>query len=145
MRQKTCPVFNKSLRFSKTFYGLLAIVAFFLKDSPYGIYLIGAISVLMIIEMFSIKFSIPYQIHKKFLAKTEEEPIQKEQGELSFVCGMAGIPLFASFLLLYSGKFISLAWVIVLALSGLLLLSGIVGLCVATLTYVLFKKTFRVK
>lgn len=142
--QKTCPVFNKSLRFSKTFYGVLAIVAFLLKSS-YGSYLIGVISILMIIEMFSMKFSIPYQFHKKFLTKGAEEPIQKEKGELSFVCGMAGIPLFVSFLLLSSGQYVNVAWVIVLALAGLLLLSGIVGLCVATLSYVLFKKAFKIK
>ncbi|MFH1255251.1 MAG: DUF4395 family protein [bacterium] len=135
-------IYNRSLRFSKTVYGILALIAFFIQSQ----WLIFSISVLMIFEIFSIKISIPYQFHvfasKKFFAQ-RYNPIEKESGELAFVCGLAGGPLFIGFLLLYFGKFIGFAWILILAIAFLLLLSGMAGLCVASLSYVIFKKIFN--
>lgn len=132
-------IYNKSLRFSKTVYGILALIAFFTQSQ----WLVFAISVLMIFEIFSIKASIPYQFHvfacKKFF-KQNYSPIQKESGELAFVCGLAGGPLFINFLLLYFEKFAGFAWILVLAIAFFLLLSGVAGFCVASLSYVIFKK-----
>jgi hypothetical protein len=145
--EQTCPIFNKSLRFSKTVYGVLALAAYFIQG-PVGTWMILGISVLMIIEMYSIKLSIPYQLHvwfaKKFL-KQEEQPVQEEKGKISFVCGMAGIPLFGCFFLLYFGTWVGFAWAVILMFSILLLLSGIVGLCVASLSYAIFKKFLKRK
>lgn len=136
-----CLIYNSSLRFSKATYGILALVAFLIQ-SP-GLVLV--ISVLIVLEIISIKLSIPYQFHilvLKKLLKKKPEPIQKESAELAFVCGMAGSPLFISFLLLYFDKFVGFAWGLVLVISLLLLLSG-VGVCVASLTYVIFKKIIK--
>jgi len=133
-----CLIYNSSLRFSKATYGILALVAFLIQSQ----WLVLVISILIILEIISINLSIPYQFHilvlRKLLNKTPQ-PIQKEQGELAFVCGMAGSPLLISFILLYFGKFTGFAWGLVLVIALLLLLSGI-GICVASLTYVIFKK-----
>ncbi len=137
-----CMIYNKSLRFSKTVYGILALAAFLIQSQ----WLVFAISVLMIFEIFSIKISLPYRFHifisKKFFKKQYSQ-IQKESGELAFVCGLAGGPLFMGFLLLYFGKFPEFAWILVLTIALLLLLSGVVGLCVASLSYVIFKNFFN--
>lgn len=136
-----CLIYNSSLRFSKATYGILALVAFLIQSS----WLVLIISVLIILEIVSIKLSIPYQFHIWFLEKVMKKspaPIQKEQGELAFVCGMAGSPLFISFILLYFNKFVGFAWGLVLVIAFLLLLSG-AGICVASLTYVIFKKIIK--
>lgn len=137
-----CIIYNKSLRFSKTVYGILALFAFLSQN----FWFVFIISVLMIFEMFSVKLNFPYQLHVfvlKRIFKKNIEPIQKEKGELIFVCGLAGAPLFLSFLLLHFGKFIGFAWSLVLVVSLLLLLSGVAGFCVASLSYVIFKKLFK--
>jgi hypothetical protein len=136
-----CLIYNSSLKFSKATYGILALVAFLIQNQ----WLVLVISVLIALEIFSIKLSIPYQFHAWFLEKIlkkRPEPIQKESAELAFVCGMAGSPLLISFFLLYFDKFVGFAWGLVLVIALLLLLSGI-GLCVASLTYVIFKKTLK--
>jgi hypothetical protein len=100
----------------------------------------------MIIEMFSMKLRLPYRLHSFYLKKFFQErlrPIRKEPAELSFVCAMAGSPLFVSFFLLSINQFTAVAWGIVLVISLLLLMSGVVGVCVASLTYVIFKKIFK--
>lgn len=131
-------IYNSSLKFSKAIYGLLALIAFLIQ-SPW---LVLAVSVLMALEIFSIKFNLPYHFHTLILRKMlgkKQTPIQKESGELAFVCAIASTPLFISFLLLYFGKAAGFAWGLVLVIALLLLLSGI-GFCVASLMYVLFKK-----
>jgi len=137
-----CLIYDSSLKFSKTFYGILALISFLIQSQ----WLVLIISVLMIFEIISMKLSIPYRLHALYLARFYKErlrPVKKESAELSFVCGMAGSPLFISFFLLYFDKFVGLAWGLVLLISFLLLLSGVAGLCVASLTYVIFKKIFK--
>jgi len=141
MRQ--CVIYDSSLKFSKAVYGILALTAFLIQNY----WLVLVISVLMIVEIISIKLSLPYYLHSLYLKKFfpgRLRPVRKESAELSFVCGLAGSPLFISFFLLYFNKFTAFAWGLVLVIALLLLMSGIVGVCVASLTYVIFKKIFRV-
>lgn len=139
---RKCVIYDSSLKFSKAFYGILALVAFLIQSQ----WLVLVISILMIIEMFSMKLSLPYRLHALYLKNFFKErlrPIRKEEAELSFVCGMAGSPLFISFFLLYFNQFTGFAWVLVLVIALLLLLSGVAGVCLASLTYAVFKKVFR--
>lgn len=144
MQQQICPVSSGSLSFSRFLYGGLALVAYLFRIH----WLVGVVSIFLILGMFSLEYDIVYQVHlwfsKKFLRK-ENKSIQKERGELSFVCGMAGIFFLVSFLLLYFGKIVSFAWVLVLLFSGLLILSGVTGSCIVSLLFVFFKKVFRIK
>ena len=144
MQKRICPVSNNSLRFSRLLYGGLALVSYLSQNY----WVAGVVGVLMIIGMLSVKFDIVYQFYLYFLKKffkEEHKIVQKEQGELSFVCGMAGFFLFTSFLLLSFGKFVSFSWVFVLTISGLLILSGITGSCIVSLFYVFFKKALKIK
>jgi len=137
-----CPIYDKSLRFSRATYGILTLIAFLIHNH----WLVLATSLLMIVGIFSIKLNIPYQFHAlvlRKLLKEKSEPIQKELGELSFVSGMTGILLFIGFLFLYFGKFVDFAWIFILIIAFLIFLACFVGFCVATLMYVFFKKIFK--
>jgi len=137
-----CPIYDNSLRFSRTIYGLLALFAFLIR-SPW---LVLITSILMAFGVISVKYNLLYHFHSLILRKLLEdksEPIKKESGELTFACGMGGSFLFIGFLLLYFGKFISFAWILVLITALLMLLAGIVGVCVASLMYAFFKKIFK--
>ena len=137
-----CLIYDSSLRFSRAFYGTLALIAFLTQS----IWLVLITTLLMLFGAFSIKFNIPYQFHAlilKKILKNETKPIQKESGELNFACGMGGIFLFISFLLLYFEIFISLAWGLTLMMSLLMFLASFVGVCVGSLMYAIFKKIFK--
>ncbi len=137
-----CSIYDNSLRFSRTIYGLLALIAFLIQ-SPW---LVLAISILMTLGAVSVKYNLLYQFHSlvlRKLLKDKSEPIKKESAELSFACGLAATFLFLSFLFLYFGKAVGLAWTLVLMVSGLMLLAGIAGVCMASLMYVIFQKIFK--
>ena len=137
-----CLMYDSSMRFSRAVYGVLALIAFLVQNY----WLILALSILMFLGVFSLKLNIAYQFHVLFLKKLfkeESEPIQKETGELSFVSGFIGSLLFIDFLVLYFGKFQSVAWVIILIISLLFFLACFAGVCIASLTYAFFKKIFR--
>ena len=139
---KQCLIYDNSLRFSRALYGTLALIAFLIHSQ----WLVLTAGLLMTFGAFSIKFNIPYQFHAlvlKKLLKERVKPIQKEAGELNFACGMGGIFLFISFLLLYFEIFISLAWGLTLMMSLLMFLAGFVGVCVGSLMYAVFKKIFK--
>jgi apolipoprotein N-acyltransferase len=109
-------------------------------------WLLLAVCFMLALAAFSIKLNIPYQLHALFsrkLAKKEAESSQRESGELNFVSGMTGALLFIGFLLIYFGKFADAAWIFILIMSLLLFLACFVGFCVATLTYVFFKKLVK--
>jgi len=137
-----CLIYNNSLRFFRATYGILALVAFLIQNH----WLVLAISLLMAFGVFSIKFNIPYQFHAlilRKLLKERSEPIQRESGELNFVSGMTGSLLFIGFLFLYFGKFVDFAWILILIVALLMLLACFAGICVASLMYAVFKKSFK--
>lgn len=137
-----CLIYDKSLRFSRAVYGILALIAFLIHNH----WLVLATSLLLAFGAFSIKSNILYQFHAlvlRKLLKERSEPIQKESGELNFVSGMTGALLFIGFLFLYFGKFVDFAWIFILIMVLLIFLACFVGFCVATLTYVFFKKIFK--
>jgi len=137
-----CQIYDKSLRFSRAVYGTLTLLSFFLQNY----WLILAVIVMLILGAITIKLNIPYQFHVLFLRRLHKKvypPIQKETAELNFVSGMTGTFLLVSFLLLYYGRFTSLAWALVLITSLLIFLACFAGFCVASLTYALYKKTFN--
>ncbi|MFH1551513.1 MAG: DUF4395 family protein [bacterium] len=140
---KQCSIYNNSLRFSRAIYGSLILIAFLIHNH----WLVLAVSILMVLGIFSIKLNITYQFHAlvlRRLLKEKSEPIQKESGELNFVAGMTAVLLFTGFLFLYFGKFVDFAWIFILIMALLIFLACFVGFCVATLMYVFFKKIFEI-
>ncbi len=138
-----CSIYNKSLKFSRTFYGVLALIGFFIENY----WLIFFVSVLMGIGAFSIKLNLPYQFHFFFLRKLlekETEPVKKDTKEIGFACSLGGFFLFVCFLLLYFENFVNFAWGLTLIVSFLMFLAGIANVCLATIIYVLFKKTLSI-
>lgn len=137
-----CLVYDKSLRFSRAVYGLVTLLAFFLKSH----WLILAVVIALVCGSFTIKLNLPYQIHVfilKKLGKKVSQPIEKEVAELNFVSGMTGVFLLSSFFLLYFNTLVNLAWILVLVTSLLIFLACFAGFCVASLTYALYKKMFN--
>jgi uncharacterized membrane protein YedE/YeeE len=139
---RKCLIYNSSLKFARATYGCLALIAFFLHN----IWLVLLTGILTIIGAVSEKYNLPYQFHAKFLRKVfkdKSEPLEKDKGELSFACGMASIFLFLAFILLYFGRFLSIAWGLVLIVAILMLFAGIAGICMASLMYAFGKKIFK--
>ena len=137
-----CSIYDNSLKFSRATYGTLALIAFLIHNH----WLVLAVSLLMILGVFSIKLNLPYQFHAlvlRRLLKERSEPIQKESGELNFVSGMTGALLFIGFLFLHFGKFVDFAWILILIVALLMFLACFAGVCVASLMYVFFKKVFK--
>ena len=66
----------------------------------------------------------------------------KELGELNFVAGATGMLLLIGFALVYFNKFVDFAWAYLLIVDLMIFLACFVGFCVATLTYIFFKKLF---
>ncbi|MDP2967150.1 MAG: DUF4395 family protein [bacterium] len=140
--QQCLIVYDNSLKFSRTTYGILALIAFLIQNP----WLVLATSILMIFGAISVNYNFPYQLHSRVLRKMlkdKSEPIKKESGESSFAYGLAGSLLFIGFLFLYFGKFVGFAWGLILMVALLMLLAGIVGICVASLMYAFFKKIFK--
>ncbi len=137
-----CLIYDRSLKFSRIIYGLLALLAFFLRN-PWLVLILG---ILMILEVFSVKYNLLYHLHFFILRKLlgdKSEPIKKESGELAFTCSLTGTLLFIGFLFSYFGKFINFAWFLVLMVALLMLLASLTGVCVASIMYAVFKKIFK--
>jgi hypothetical protein len=135
----TCSVYDKSLRFSRAVYGALTVIAFLLHNE----WLLLSVCVLMAMGTFSLKLNVFYELHRLFSGKIKSAPIQKESGELSFVSGMTAVLLFIGFLLIHFQIFVDFAWIYILIVALLIFLACFVGLCLATLIYVLFRKIFK--
>ena len=135
--QQCLIVYHNAWKFSMTTYGILVLLAYLMQN----LWLLLVASVLMIVGAISINYNILYQFYSRMLGKSET--IEKESGESSFVYGLTGMLLLIGFLLLYLGKFVSVAWILILILVFLMLLSGFTGVCVASLMYAVFKKVFR--
>jgi len=133
-----CNIYDKSLRFSRATYGMLALIAFLIQ-SPL---LVLFTSFIMLFGSFSVKLNIPYNFHA-LIFKKKSKVLKKEMGELNFACGMGGSVLLLSFLLFYFEKFVNLGWGLVLIMSLLMFLASFAGVCVGSLVYVGFKKVFR--
>ena len=134
-----CFVYDNSLKFSRSIYGLLSLIAFLTKNH----WLILLVGILMILGIISIKLNFFYQLHFlvfKKLLRDKSDSTKRDSGEIMFACGMAGSLLLISFFLLYFDKAVSFAWILVLMVALLMFLAGIAGVCVASLMYAVFKK-----
>lgn len=136
MRQ--CLIYNDSLKFSRATYGVLVLIGILLHNH----WLILAVSILIILGVFSLKLNLPYQFHMRALKK-KSNPTPKELGELNFVAGATGMLLFIGFIMIYFNKFTEAAWIYLLVVDLMIFLACFVGFCVATLMYVFFKKLLR--
>lgn len=136
--QRCLIVYNNAWRFSIATYGILALIAYLIQ-SPW---LALATTILMLFGAISINCNILYQFFSRVLGN-KSETIEKEPGESSFVYGLTGSLLLIGFLLIYFGKFVSVAWILILILVFLMLLAGFTGVCVASLMYAVFKKVFK--
>lgn len=135
---KQCLIYDSSLRFSRATYGVLILIAFLLRNQ----WLVLAVSILIILGIFSPKLNLPYQLHI-LISGRKFKPVQKESGELSFVAGATGVLLLIGFLLIYFKRFVDFAWVYLLIVDLMIFLACFVGFCVATLMYVFFKRLFN--
>jgi len=129
-----------SLRFAKTFYGILFVISFLTQEC----WIIALVGVLMIMGTFSVKFNLPYRFHLWFvrsILNKKETTVRKGQEELSFVCVLAGGALLFGyrFPFLYFGKFVSFFRGMTLIVSAFMFLSGFAGICAVTVIYILFK------
>ncbi|MFH0792181.1 MAG: DUF4395 family protein [bacterium] len=135
-------IYDKSLRFSKIVYGILALVAFLVQNP----WLVLVTSIFMAFGAISVNYNFPYQFHSwvlRKMLKDKSEPIKKELEELSFTFAMGGSFLLVGFLLLYFGKFVNFAWILILIMALLMLLGGFTDVCVASLMYAFLKKIFK--
>jgi hypothetical protein len=138
----SCTVYDKSLRFSRAVYGSFVVISFFTHNE----WLLLLVCILMAIGAFSLKLNPLYQLHRFIFAKIKKSrlvPIQKESGELSFVSGMTAALLFIGFLMIHFKTFVYFAWIYILVVSLLIFLACFVGLCLATLMYVIFRKILK--
>lgn len=138
---KKCLIDNDSLRFGRTVHGLLLLAAFLFQNEP----LILIVIILMVAGIISIKYNLFYQVHQRLLRRSLKDDltlVEKEIGEIRFACTLSSIFLIIAFTLLCLGKYITIAWVLVLIVSILMLFAGILGLCTASLIYGGFKKFF---
>ena len=142
---KTIPTYESSLRFARTIYGLLALIAFATHNS--WILIFNAI-LMTVGVIYPNKSNGVYQLHRFFLRpsfKDKAKPILRGTDELRFACIFGSICLLGAFILIRLGIFIDIAWIFVLILSLVMLLSGIAGICAATLIYVFLIKRFLLK
>ncbi|MCX6720106.1 MAG: DUF4395 family protein [Candidatus Staskawiczbacteria bacterium] len=140
---QSCVIYNNaSLNFFRAVCGFIPLIAFLIGN----IWLVLLTSVLFFLGAFSMKLNFIYQIHSYFSSKVlnqKIEPIQKDSGEIKFVYSFTGVMFMASFLMIYFGKFVGIAWGLDLAVSLLTLLASFANLCVASLMYVSYKKVFN--
>jgi len=135
-------VYESSLKFCRTFYAVLVLISFLLRNE----WLLLATIILMFLRLFSVKLDLPYQFHVLFLRKLlkdKSEPVKKEKSELNFVFGMMAFLLLIGFLFIYFNKFVNFAWIFILMVDFLMFLAALVGFCLATLIYVFFKKILK--
>lgn len=129
---------QESLRFARTFLGLLVLLAYFL-NLPW---LVLLTALLMIPSILSIKYSPSYQFYLFLLRKLagkKTKVISKELGEIRFACGMGASFLFISYFLLAAG-YTTWGWILAVVTALIMLLAGLVGVCVASLMYASVKK-----
>lgn len=91
------------------------------------------------------KLNFIYQLHSFFSSKVMNQksaPIEKDAGEIKFVYSFTGIMFLISFFLIYYGILANVGWGLDLLVSFLTLLASFANLCLASLIYILFKKTF---
>ena len=141
---KECYVHNNSIRFARTIYATLALIAYFSQN----MWLVLIVALAMTIGAFSANINIPYQIYLKCarkLFKDQSEPFKRDFWEMVTSCSVASIFLFISFFLLYFDKWTGFAWSLVLMISFLSYLAGLAGFCLASLAYSLGKKAIRKK
>ena len=137
-----CQIYNnKSLNFFRAVCGFLPLIAFLIQSE----WLVLLTSILFFLGAFSMKLNFIYQIHSYFTSKVikqKTESIQKDSGEIKFVYSFTGFMFLISFLMIYFGKFVDIAWGLDLLVSFLTLLASFANLCLAAMMYVLFKKAF---
>lgn len=141
---KKCLVDDNALRFSRTIYGLLALVSFLFRLP----WLVLAIALLMIIGIISNKTNLFYQFFVKVIRKVlKKTPLETERevGELRFACGLGASFLIFAYLLFSFTPYGSIGWIFVAIMSFLMLVAGIAGLCTASLLYALLKNVFKQK
>lgn len=134
METHPCFAYNSSLRFTRNFFGLAALLAFFFQSQ----WLVLVLGLVTAVAAISLKYNLAYQFHFRFLRKLfkqSDEPVAKDSGELSFAWAMGSSFLLVPALLFAWGKWTSLAWTLVLLDSLLMLLAGIAGACVASIMY----------
>ncbi|MDP3093503.1 MAG: DUF4395 family protein [bacterium] len=138
-----CFAYNSSLRFARSFFGIVALLAYFLQNQ----WLVFVLGIIMAMAAISLKYNIVYQLHlnflKKLLKSKEEEPVAKDSAELSLACGLGASFLLIPALLFGLDKWVSFGWAMVLLNSFLMLLAGITGACVASIMYATIKKALR--
>ncbi len=140
---KKIKTYESSLRFCRTFYGVLALTSFLTRN----LWISFVCAVIMIIGVVRPnRTNLVYQFHKRFLRpkfSPRAEPIPRPVGELRFACLFGGLTLVVCSTLVYFNVFTGVAWAFVLALSFLMILSGFSGVCAATLLYIfVIKKSF---
>jgi len=141
---KQCLIYDNSWRFSKCAAATLAFIAFLIQNP----WLVLIAALLMASGIFSVKFNISYQFYALVLGKLLKkklESIQKESGELSFVCSMGGALFFVGFLFLYFGKLVGFAWLFILITSFLMFLGCLTYFCLAASMYIFFKKILKLR
>lgn len=138
-----CFAYNSSLRFTRSVFGVFALIAY-LFQSQWLVFILG---IVMAVAAISLKYNIIYQLHLGFLKKMfkskEEQPVAKDSAELSFACGMGASFLLIPSMLFAFDKWIGLAWAMVLLNSFLMLLAGIAGACAASIIYATIKKVLK--
>ena len=137
---RNCAIYdNKALNFFRGVCGFLALAGFLFQN----MWLVLITSLLFFFGMLSMNFNFIYQFYSLFskkVLKQKTSPIEKDPGELKFVYAFTGACFMASFLMLYSGFYVDIAWGIDLAVSFLTLLASFANVCAAALMYVIFKK-----
>ena len=135
-----CQIHDDSLKFSRAVYALLVLVAIFMRWD----WLVLVVAILTLLGAFSFSLNLFYQFHliliKRFL-EHKPAPVQKESAELKFVAGMTAALLFIGYFWLLSGWAVDAAWIYVLIVDLLIFLACLVGFCVATMMYILLRKT----
>jgi len=139
-----CYTYNSSLRFTRNFFGIAALLAYFIQSKA----LVLVLGVIMAVAVISLKYNLVYQFHflvLRKLFKAKDEPVAKDSGELSFAWAMGASFLLIPALLFALDKWPGLAWTLVLLDAMLLLLAGIAGACVASILYAILVKKWLIK
>jgi len=139
-----CYTYNSSLRFTRNFFGIAALLTYFIQSKA----LVLVLGVIMAVAAISLKYNLVYQFHflvLRKLFKAKDEPVAKDSGELSFAWAMGASFLLIPTLLFALDKWPGLAWTLVLLDAMLLLLAGIAGACVASILYAILVKKWFIK
>ncbi|KPJ71297.1 hypothetical protein AMJ50_02725 [Parcubacteria bacterium DG_74_3] len=139
---RKCLIDEASLRFARSIYGLLLLIAFLFHN----VCLVLITTILMAAGIISNSYNPFYQLYYRLIRPPEKEKsilVEREVNELRFACLLAAIFLVSALALFYLGIFEQIAWILVLFVSLLMLLAGIAGFCTASLIYASFKKIFK--